>query len=79
MEINLLKDQIVEINLGSDTCILIINDRTFTEKITALDVARVGKSYDKKFNNSVIRNVYKRCIGVGFNEFRMCVDYSFEV
>ena len=79
MKINLLKDQVIEINLGSEVCNLVIVDRTFAEIITALDVARVGKSYDKKFNDSFIRNVYKRCIGVGGNEYRVCVDYSFEV
>ncbi|MDR3593573.1 hypothetical protein [Clostridium sp.] len=79
MKINLLKDQIVEIDLGSEECSLVVEGKTFTEQITALDVAMVGKSYDKKFSNSFIRNIYKRCIGIGANEYRMCIDYSFEV
>lgn len=79
MKIDLLKDQVIEINLGNETCSLIINNRTFREKITALDVAMVGKKYDKKFKDSFIRNIYKRCLGVGANKYKMFVDYNFEV
>lgn len=79
MKINLLKDQIIKINLGNEVCSLVIENKTFTEKITALEVAMVGKTYDKKFRNSFIRNVYQRCIGIGVNKYRMCVNYNFEM
>jgi hypothetical protein len=79
MKINLSKNQIIEINLGEDKCEVIINNETYSEKISALDVAMVGNKYDKKFKNSFIRNIYKRCIGIGTDKYRMCLDYSFEV
>jgi len=78
MKVKLQKNQIIEIDLGNEICSLVVNGKTFTEKITALGVARVGRSYDKKFRNSFIRNVYQRCIGIGVNEYRMCIDYNFE-
>jgi len=78
MKVNLVKGQIIEINLGSEVCSLVIENKTFSEKISALDIARVGNRYDKKFKSSFIRNVYQRCIGIGSNKYTMCVDYSFE-
>ena len=79
MKVNLIKGRIIEINLGNETCSLVIEDKTFTEKITALDVARVGNKYDKKFRNSVIRNVYQRSIGIGADKYKMCLNYTFEI
>lgn len=79
MKVNLIKGQIVEINLGNELCSLVIEKETFEEKITALEVALVGRKYDEKFKDSFIRNVYQRCIGVGADKYKMCIDYSFEV
>lgn len=43
MKINLRKNEVVRIKLDVDTCSVVINNKTFTEKLSALDVARVGK------------------------------------
>jgi hypothetical protein len=78
MKINLRKNDVVRIKLDIDTCSVVIKNKTFTEKISALDVARVGKKYDKKFKDSFIRNIYQRCMGIRADEYKMCIDYSFE-
>lgn len=79
MEICLSNGQIIEIKLGSQECNVKIGKEIFTEKINGLEVAIVGDKYDEEFKDSFIRNIYQRCIGVGGNKYRMCLDYSFKI
>jgi hypothetical protein len=79
MKANLSRNQIIEINLGEDECSVKIGQEIFTEKIGALDVAVVDDDYDEKFKDSFIRSIYQRCIGIGDDKYRMCLDYSFEI
>lgn len=79
MKVNLTKGQIIEINLGETESSIKVNNKVYTEKINGMDVAIVSNKHDKKFKDSFVRNIYQRCIGVGNDKYRMCLDYSFEV
>jgi hypothetical protein len=64
---------------GGQECNIKISNEVFAEKINGLDVAIVSDKYDEEFKDSFIRNIYQRCIGIGGNKYKMCLDYSFNI